>query len=256
MKATAALLALHLVLSASAPSLPVGDRARETSPVPEASLEDLAGHVPVLLVLAYYRCPMLCGLVLRGLVTSLQHLDFHLGNAYRALTVSVDPRDTPESARAKQQATLQGLSGATSKAAAWPFVVGDETESRRLAAEVGFGFAYDSRTDQYAHPAVVVVLTADGRISRYLYGIEYSPRDLRLALVEAGEGKIGSIVDRVLLTCYHYDPARRAYAPFVVGFLRIGAALTLVVVLTIILLSAAAARRARRPSQCGSGSPS
>jgi protein SCO1 len=184
---------------------------------------------PVLLVLAYYRCPTLCGLVLRGVVEGLKDLDFKLGQQYRALTLSIDPRDAPEAAGQKQASTLSGL-GQPDMAAAWPFLIGEEAASRALADALGFRFTYDASTDQYAHPAVLFALTPDGRISRYLYGVHFSARDLRLSLIEAGQGKTGSIVDRVLLTCYRYDPSSRRYDPYIFGFMRLGAIVILAVI--------------------------
>ncbi|WP_437922879.1 SCO family protein [Sorangium sp. So ce291] len=190
--------------------------------------EHFDGVRPVLLVLAYYRCPTLCGLVLRGLVSGMAKLDYRLGDQYRALTVSFDPRDTPDAAARKRRATLSSL-GALVKAGApapdvWPFLTGEPPELRALAGDLGFRAVYDAQTDQYAHPAAVFVLTPDGRISRYLYGIEFSALDLRLALLEASRGQVGTTLDRVLMTCYRYDPASRRYGPYVAGFLRLGAA--------------------------------
>ena len=190
----------------------------------------LTGDAPVVLVLAYYRCPMLCGLVLRGVVDAMKKLSFELGREYRALTVSFDPRDTPAAAREKRASTLAGLGRPLAAGRDWPFLVGEEPSIHALASEVGFHYAYDARTDQYAHPAAAIVLTPHGKVSRYLYGVAFSPRDLRLSLIEAGEGKTGTIVDRVILTCYHYDPAARAYGPFIVGFMRAGGALILLTV--------------------------
>jgi protein SCO1/2 len=192
--------------------------------------DELPGDLPVVLVLAYYRCPMLCGLVLRGVVTGMRKLSFQLGRQYRALTVSFDPRDTPEAAQKKRASTLAGLGQGVTSSPQWPFLVGDEPAIRALASAVGFRYAYDSRTDQFAHPAAAIVLTPDGRISRYLYGVDFSPRDLRLAMTEASGGRVGTIVDRLLLTCYHYDPAARAYGPFILGFMRIGGGIILVTV--------------------------
>lgn len=215
--------------------------------------DELPGDAPVVLVLAYYRCPMLCGLVLRGVVTGMQALSFRLGREFRALTVSFDPRDTPEAARKKRESTLAGLGQEGSSQ--WPFLVGDEKATRALAGAVGFRYAYDSRTDQFAHPAAAIVLTPDGRISRYLYGVDFSPRDLRLAITEAGEGKVGTIVDRLLLTCYHYDPAARAYAPFIIGFMRIGGAIILVTVAGLCGALSLAERRRRRATLLREGAP-
>ncbi|KYF91625.1 hypothetical protein BE17_36090, partial [Sorangium cellulosum] len=190
--------------------------------------EHFDGVRPVLLVLAYYRCPTLCGLVLRGLVSGMAKLDYRLGEHYRALTVSFDPRDTPDAAARKRKATLSSLSALVKARApapdAWPFLTGEPPELRALAGDLGFRSAYDAQTDQYAHPAAVFVLTPNGRISRYLYGIEFSALDLRLALLEASRGQVGTTLDRVLMTCYRYDPASRRYGPHVAGFLRLGAA--------------------------------
>ena len=206
------------------------------------------GKRPVVLVLAYYHCPMLCGLVLRGVVDGMNQLRFTLGEDYRALTVSIDPRDTPAGARAKQRSSLGALPRGGDTPAGWPFLVGEQASIAKLADAVGFRFAYDPRTDQFAHPAAAIVLTPEGRVSRYLYGVTFSARDLRLSLVEAGEGKTGTIVDRIIMTCYRYDPAARAYGPFVVGFVRIGGAFILAAVAgTVGLLFLREARRRREP---------
>jgi protein SCO1/2 len=169
---------------------------------------------------------MLCSLVLKGMVDGLKKLDFELGQDYRVLTVSIDPRDTPELAAKKQHNVLAAL-GHPDRAEAWPFLVGDERSTRALADSLGFRYAFDPHTDQFAHPAAIYVLNPDGRISRYLYGISYGVLDLRLSLVDAGEGKTGGIVDRVLLTCYHFDPATRKWGPYIFGFMRIGGVLIL-----------------------------
>ncbi|EYF06919.1 SCO family protein [Chondromyces apiculatus] len=186
----------------------------------------LGGDRPLVLVLAYYRCPALCSMVLRGLVEGLGRLSFTPGDEYQVLTVSFDPRDTAAAAAKKQAGVLAELSrgreGAAVSPKAWPFVVGKEAEIGALAADLGFQFAFDPATEQYAHPAAVFVLTPDGRISRYLYGADYPARDLRLALLEASEGKVGGIVDRVIMTCYRYDPATRRYGPAISGFFRLG----------------------------------
>jgi protein SCO1/2 len=191
------------------------------------------GDKPVLLVLAYYRCPMLCGLVLRGTALGLSDLAWTLGREYRVLTVSFDPKDTAEAARQKRQSTLQSLRGAPATGAEWPFLTGDEAAIGALADALGFRFAYDPGTDAYAHPAAIFALTPDGRISRYLYGVDFSARDLRLALTEAGEGRTGSFVDRVLLTCYRFDPASRRFGPYLAGFLRLGGGLILAALTTL-----------------------
>jgi protein SCO1/2 len=173
---------------------------------------------PVLLTLAYFRCPMLCDLVLRGVAEAVKDLDVH------ALTVSIDPKDRPAAASLKQHSLLQAINRPR---ADWPFLVGEPAQIAQLARAVGFGYSYDEKTDQYAHPAVAIILTADGRISRYLYGFQFRTLDVRLALADAANGRTGGIVDRVLLTCFRYDPATRRYAWAVRGALRLSALLTL-----------------------------
>lgn len=210
----------------------------------------LDGERPLLLVLAYYRCPMLCGLVLHGVVDGLHELDWALGDRYRVLTVSFDPRDQPDAAQKKQASVLKGLGRSDDAAALWPFLVGDERSTRALADSLGFRFGYDDRTDQYAHPAAIFALAPDGTISRYLYGVRFSARDLRLALLEASQGKTGTLVDRVLMTCYRYDPATRAYGPAIFGFMRLGAIailLTVGAVLVVLWRGELRKRREERP---------
>lgn len=177
------------------------------------------GKRPVVLVLAYYRCKMLCGLVLRGLAEALRQVELAPGDDYRLLSVSIDPADRPDTATGARAATLEILD----REAQWPFLLGDAASIAALAESVGFRFRYDRKSDQIAHPAVVFVLTPGGRISRYLYGATFAPRDVRLALLEAGQGRTGSLFSRLLLACYTYDPAKRRYGLFVQGFLQVGA---------------------------------
>ena len=203
------------------------------------------GH-PIVMILAYYNCPMLCGVVLRSATRGLGALALQLGKDYQALTVSIDPHDSSAAAVVKRGATLAGggfarvaeSSATPSDRAArpWPFLTGAQASIDRLTDQVGFRYAYDKTSAQYAHPAALIVLTSEGRIARYLYGAEFSPQDLRFALVEAGSGRIGTIVDRVLLTCYRFDPATRRYGPFMAGFLRIGAIFIFAAVATLIVL--------------------
>jgi protein SCO1/2 len=212
----------------------------------EVRLGDVfTGDRPVLLVLAYYHCPMLCGLVLRGAARGLSDLGWTPGREYRVLTVSFDPRDTTEAGREKRQSTLTGLARPLASPGEWPFLTGDEASIRSLADTLGFRFAYDPRVDAYAHPAAIFALTPDGRVSRYLYGVEFPARDLRLALTEAGEGRTGSLVDRVLLTCYRFDPASRRFGPYIAGFMRLGGAVILLAVVGLVGALAVADRRRR-----------
>jgi protein SCO1/2 len=178
------------------------------------------GERPVILSLVYFQCPMLCGLVLTGAARGMRETGLGLGKDFDAVTISFDPRDGPRLAAERQRGYLQAF-GDPDARRAWTFATGPEAEVKRLADAIGFKYAYDERTKQYAHAAAVFVLTPDGRVSRYLYGIEYPARDVRLAVVEAGEGRVGTSFDRLLLTCYRYDPASRKYVPYALGFVRV-----------------------------------
>jgi protein SCO1/2 len=190
-------------------------------------LADYFDGKPVVLVLAYYRCPMLCTQVLNGLVKAMLDLSFDAGNEFRVLTVSFDPREMPELAAAKKKMYLERY-GRAGAADGWHFLTGDAEAIARLTAAVGFRYTYDAQSDQFAHASGILVLTPQGRISRYFYDIKYSPRDLRLGLVEASANKIGTPVDQVLLYCFHYDPALGKYGPAVLGLVRIGGVLTVI----------------------------
>ena len=188
-------------------------------------LGDYFGTRPVILTMAYYTCPMLCGLVLDGVAHSLQGLRFNLGEQFVVVTVSFDPRDTPAHATAKK---VQALRGYTRPEAAegWHFLTGEEASIRQLTRAVGFRYAYDGDDGQFAHAAGLVVLTPQGKIARYLYGIEFAPKDVRLALVEASAGQIGSPVDQFLLFCYQYDPTTGQYGLVIMNILRLAGLMT------------------------------
>jgi protein SCO1 len=181
----------------------------------------LPGDKPVLLTLVYYRCPMLCNLVLNGLVRSMRDVDMDLGKDYRAITLSVDPKDTPHESLKRRRHHLQAMN--KSEQAPWAFLTGQEEDIRRVAEAVGFLYNYDPETQQYAHPAVAMVLPPEGKVSRYLYGADFPQRDLKLALLEAGQGKVGSSFEKVVLSCFKYDPASKRYGFYIFGFLRLGA---------------------------------
>jgi len=184
--------------------------------------ELFAGGKPVVVALVYYNCPMLCGLVLSGMARSMRESGLVLGQDYRAVAISFDPREHSALAAERQRGYLQSL-GRPEAAASWPFLTGEEPEIKKVSGALGFRYAYDEKTRQYAHAAALFVLGPDGKISRYLYGVEYPGRDLRLALVEAGEGRVGTSLDKILLTCFRYDSQSRRYEPYVVGFIRIAA---------------------------------
>jgi protein SCO1/2 len=190
----------------------------------------LDGKRPIVLVLAYFRCPMLCDLVQQGVVSALRGSGLRPGRDVRAVTVSIDPHDTRGNARLRQTGLLTALGGAMpAPAGAWRVLTGQEREIRALADALGFRYVFDPRSGQYAHPACAFVLTPNGRISRYLYGATFRPFDLRLAAVEAAAGRIGTVVDRVLLTCFRYDPSARKYGVYVLGVMRGGSGAVLVV---------------------------
>jgi len=188
-------------------------------------LGDFFGQKPVVLSLVYYECPMLCTLVLNGMLTSFKVLKFDVGKEFEVVTVSISPTETPELAAAKKKHYLERYNRPTGEKG-WHFLTGTEDQIARLAESVGFGFTYDPKTEQYAHASAIMVLTPKGQVARYYYGIEYPPRDLRLGLVEASANKIGSPVDQLLLYCFHYDPLTGKYGMIVRNVLRLLGAAT------------------------------
>jgi protein SCO1/2 len=206
-------------------------------------------HKPVVLALVYYECPMLCTEVLNGLSSTLRMMKFEMGKQYDVLTVSFDPKEKPELAAEKKRAYLQryGRPGAQNY---WHFLVGDEKNIRALTSAVGFKYQWDPEIQQYAHATGIIVLTPEGRVSKYFYGVEYSPKDLRLGLVEASQNRIGSLVDQVLLYCYHYDPRTGKYGAVVMNIVRLAGAATVVILggLLIVLFKYDPQRKARRAS--------
>ncbi len=191
---------------------------------------------PVLLSLVYFGCPMLCGQTLRGLSTVLGWLPLDAGKDFTVLSVSFDPKDTPAAAAAKK---AEGLAryDRPGGAAGWHFLVGDADAIARLTDAVGFRVKYDPESGQFAHAPVLIVLTPDGKVSRYLYGFEYASRDVRLGLVEASANRIGSVVDQVLLFCFHYDPATGRYTPLVMNVVRAGGLMTVAGLAAFVLLA-------------------
>jgi protein SCO1/2 len=181
---------------------------------------------PAVLVLAYYRCPMLCNQVLNAVLEALRQQPFEIGRDFNVITVSFDARETPQLAGAKKSNYVWQY-GHPEAAASWHFLTGSQHSIDKLTEAVGFHYRYDPKTDQFAHASGIMLLTPQGRISRYFYGIRYSPRDMRLGLVEASENRIGSPVDRLLLFCYHYDAATGKYAATVMNLVRVGGAVTL-----------------------------
>jgi len=221
------------------PALPgalqgVGIEQRLNQPVPlNLTFKDEYGRAvplasffhgkPVLLALVYYRCPMLCTQILNGVVGTLKAVSFAPGRDFEVLSVSFDPKDTPQLAAAKKQTYLRRY-GRADTANGWHFLTGDQASINVLTDAVGFHYKYDAATDQFAHASGIMLLTPDGHVSKYFYGVEYSPRDVRLGLVEASQKKIGSVADEVLLFCYHYDAATGKYGAVAMDAERIGGA--------------------------------
>jgi len=193
----------------------------------DVTLSQYFGNRPVVLALVYYECPMLCTQVLNGLFSSMEPLKLDAGRDFELVVVSFDPGETPAMAQAKRTSYMKHYQRMTAEAGTH-FLTGRQESIDQLADAVGFRYAYDEAIDQYAHPAAVTILTADGRVSKYLYGVEFAPMDFRFAVVSAGEGQIGTLTDQALLYCFHYDPATGKYSLAIMTFVRLGGLLTLV----------------------------
>ena len=198
-------------------------------------LGDYFGSRPVVMVFAYYDCPMLCTQVVSGLTSALRTMSLEPGKDFEIVTVSFDPRDTPRTA-AEKKAVFVGRYRRDGANAAWHFLSGDQASIDRLTKAAGFRYTWDAPTGQFAHPTGVIVLTPDGRLAKYLFGIEYGPRDLRFAIVEASNGRVGSAVDALLLYCYHYDPMTGRYGLVVMRMMRIAGAATVLALGTFIFV--------------------
>jgi protein SCO1 len=190
------------------------------------TLRDYFGTKPVILVLGYYQCPMLCTLTFNGMVESLEDLKWSIGNQFNVVHVSINPRETPELAAAKKKTYLRryGRAGAS---AGWHFLTGDEPAIRKLADEVGFHYAYDPTVKQYAHPSGLIILTPEGRTAKYLFGVSFSSTELYAALQGASEHKVGSPIERLVLLCFHYSPIHGKYGALIMRIVRILGAITL-----------------------------
>lgn len=185
------------------------------------------GDIPVILLLHYSDCPMLCSLVLNGTSKVIRQVDLTPGVDFRVVAASINPRETVQRAAQTEQRYRKELpKGALPET--WSFLVGPQSSIDSLANALGFQYFYDKKHDQFAHPAVMHILSPDGHISRYLYGVDYNPRDVRLGLLEASEGKVGTTVDKIVLYCFHYDPDAEGYVVVAANVMRIGGAVTLV----------------------------
>ena len=201
----------------------------------EVALGEYFGSKPVVLAFVYYQCPLLCPLVLNGISSALKVVPFTPGEEFDVVLISFDARDTSQSANAKKRAHLLHWA-ATDTADGWHFLTGSEENIRRVTSAAGFTYQWDEETQQFAHVSGVLVTTPDGRVARYFYGVEYSPKDLRLALVDSGEGRLGTLVDELLLYCFHYDPTVARYGAVFMNILRLGGVLTVGLILAFIVL--------------------
>ena len=199
-------------------------------------LGDYFGKRPVVLAFVYYECPMLCNQILNGLVSAIGVLDQTVGKDFDVVAISFDSRETPVMAAAKKASYLDRYARPGSDNG-WHFLTGDDANIRRVTDTAGFHFAWDEQTQQFAHASGVIVATPDGRLARYLFGIEYPPRDLKFAMMESSAGRIGSVVDQVLLYCYHYEPATGSYSLVAMNAVRLGGAVTMVVLFGFIAIS-------------------
>ena len=205
-------------------------------------LGDYFGDKPLILSLVYFDCPMLCTQVINSLLRAMNVLSFGAGTEFDVLTISIDPDETPELANAKKIEYLKNYRGREGSTG-WHFLTGDQEQIQQLATAVGFRYEYDEPTDQYIHASGIMILTPEGKLARYFYGIDYPPRDLRWGLVEAADGAIGNPVDQLLLLCYSYDPMTGKYGLYIRNSLRIGGLATILAIGSFIVVML---RRERR----------
>ena len=210
------------------------------------ALRELFGKRPVVLAFVYYSCPMLCSQVMNGISSASKALPFAPGKDFEVVLISFDPRDTPETAAAKKREHLGKWPEGDARA--WHLLTGDEATIRRVTSAAGFTYRWDERTGQFAHVSGILVATPHGRLARYFYGVEFSPKDLRLALVESGEGRVGSVIDELFLYCFHYNPESGRYGLLVMNLIRLGGVMTMLFIGGFILLMR---RRERRASLGG-----
>ena len=219
----------------------------------EVKLGQYFGHKPVVLAFVYYDCPMLCTQVLNGMVTSFRVLPFQMGKEFDVVTISFDPRETPELAQKKKKVYVDYLPEKMRADATngWHFLTGNQANIERVTDAAGFRYRWDDKTQQFAHASAIMVTTPHGKLSRYYYGIEYPARDLRLGLIESSANKIGSPVDQLLLYCFHYDPATGKYGAVVMNIMRIAGVITLLGILAMLLLLGRTSGRRATPKPGG-----
>jgi len=198
-------------------------------------LSDYFGKKPLVLSLVYYRCPMLCSELLVGLESTLKVLKFDVGKEFDVLTISFDPKDTPELATAKKATILKRYNrpGASD---GWHFLTGPQESIDAITKAVGFQYSYDQKTGQFAHSTAIMLLTPEGKVAQYYYGVEFPPKDVRLGLIQASQNKIGTLADQVLLYCYHYDPATGKYGAIISRIIQLAGGLTILSIGTVLLM--------------------
>jgi protein SCO1/2 len=206
-------------------------------------LREYWGQKPVVLAFVYYQCPMLCDQVLNGLASALDVLDESVGREFDVVTISFDARETPVMAAAKKKSYLERYTRRSADAG-WHFLTADEATIEAVTRAAGFHYVWDERTQQFAHASGVIVTTPDGRLSRYLFGIDFAPRDLKFALIESSNGQVGRLADRLLLYCYHYDPSSGSYGLVVMRIIRAGGVVTLLALVGFVAVSLTRDRRA------------
>lgn len=216
--------------------------------------EYFSGDKPVLLTLVYYRCPSMCGVVLEQQLKALKRLEWSPGDQFRVLTVSINPQETPRLASEKRRAFLAALDRPTAEQG-WSFLTGNEPQIEALAAAVGFRYMFDLTSQEYSHAAGLFVCTPDGTLSRVLHGVDYQPTTLRLSLVEAGEGKVGSLIDQLTLYCYHYDASTGTYSAAVMNIMRLAGLATVLLMSLYVAWQLRRDRRRRASTTTAPGAP-
>src|SRR5262245_1011451 len=201
----------------------------------QVRLGDVAKGKPVVLALVYYSCPMLCNQILNGMLGSLRQVSFNAGEQFEVIAISFDSRETPELAATKKQTYVKAYNRPGADAG-WHFLTGDDANIKRVTDAAGFHYKWDEKTNQFAHASGIMLLTPEGKLARYFYGIEYPPRDVRLGLVEASENKIGSPVDALMLYCYHYDPATGKYGAVVMNIMKVAGVITVGLIIGMLLV--------------------
>ncbi len=184
-------------------------------------------EIPTVLTLNYFECPMLCTLVLNGLAESLKNLTLNAGDDFQVITIDINPNEKTLFANQKKKNYIRGF-GLENMKNDWHFLTGDKESIKKVADSIGYIYYYDKQRDEYMHPAAITLLSSEGKISRYLYGIEYPVKDLKLGILEASEGKIGSTLDKIILYCYHYDPYKNTYTIFATNVMRLGGIFTII----------------------------